>query len=232
MATKKQLGKKPLKLRFKITVSRNGPYVVSGGIPIEENIIIRDGEGISYEWRRGRQYQIQDKYELCRCGQSNNKPFCDGTYSSIQFDGTETAGNDPYIKHAKEIDGLDLDLTDAPSLCVHATFCDRAGGIWKLIKQSRDPELKRIAIEEARDCPSGRLVIWDKEGNEIEPEFEPSIALVEDPQKGVSGPLWIRGCIPIESADDTTYEIRNHVSLCRCGKSANKPFCDGKHLNK
>ena len=101
MATKKQQSKKPVDPRFKITISRNGPYVVYGGIPVEENIIIRDGEGISHEWRIGKRYQIQDKYELCRCGHSKNKPYCDGTHSCIQFDGTETAGNDPYIKYAK-----------------------------------------------------------------------------------------------------------------------------------
>ena len=33
----------------------------------------------------------------------------------------------------------------------------------------------------------------------------------------------------MESADGTTYEIRNRVTLCRCGASQNKPFCDGSH---
>jgi len=88
---------------------------------------------------------------------------------------------------------------------------------------------KRIAIEEAGNCPSGRLVIWDKKEKAIEPEFEPSIVLVEDPQEDMSGPIWVRAGIPVESADGSTYEIRNRVALCRCGKSSNKPFCDGGH---
>jgi hypothetical protein len=91
-------------------------------------------------------------------------------------------------------------------------------------------EAKRIAIEEARDCPSGRLVVWDKKTDKpVEPEFERSVGLVEDPQVGVSGPIWVRGGIPAESADGKTYEIRNRVTLCRCGKSSNKPFCDSSH---
>ena len=232
MATNKQACKKPSNNRFKIKVSRNGPYIVSGGIPLAENIIITDAKGISYKWRAGKKYMLQGTYELCRCGQSKNKPFCDGTHQHIRFDGTETANREPYLNQAKEINGPDLKLTDAPALCVHARFCDRAGGIWKCTEQSSDPEARRIAIEEAGDCPSGRLVVWDKEGNEIEPEFKPSIELVEDPYTGVSGPLWVRGGILVESADGTTYEIRNRVTLCRCGKSANKPFCDGTHLNK
>ncbi|MDD5435890.1 MAG: CDGSH iron-sulfur domain-containing protein, partial [Nitrospira sp.] len=201
---------------FKIKVSRNGPYIVSGGIPLEENIIVSDAEGVSYEWKVGRKFRVKDKYRLCRCGQSKDKPFCDGTHTRIQFNGTEKAGHNSYLERAKKINGPDLDLTDVVNLCVHARFCDRAGGIWKLIKHSDDPRWRKIAIEEARDCPSGRLVVWDKAGNEIEPEFQSVIALVEDPPKGVSGPLWIRGCIPIESADGIIYEIRNRVTLCRC----------------
>jgi hypothetical protein len=73
-------------------------------------------------------------------------------------------------------------------------------------------------------------VVWDKKGKAIEPEVKPSIGLVQDPQAGVSGPIWVHGGIPIEAADGTTYEVRNRVTLCRCGKSGNKPFCDGTHI--
>ena len=77
----------------------------------------------------------------------------------------------------------------------------------------------------AADCNSGRLVIWDKKtGEPLEPAFEKSIGLVEGPIKGISGPLWVRGGIPVISADGFVYEIRNRVTLCRCGKSGNKPF--------
>ena len=43
------------------------------------------------------------------------------------------------------------------------------------------------------------------------------------------GPIWVRGGIPVASADGKTYEVRNRLTLCRCGRSANKPFCDGSH---
>lgn len=214
----------------KIKVSKNGPYLVSGGIPLSEQIIFIDSAGQSHGWREGKKYPLQENYALCRCGHSQNKPFCDGTHLKVNFDGTETASREPYLEQAKEIDGPGLKLTDAQSLCAAARFCHRAGGIWKLTKQSDKLEAKQTAIEEACDCPSGRLVVWEKDGEAIEPEFEPSIGLVEDPQAGVMGPIWVRGGIPIESADGTVYEIRNRVTLCRCGKSANKPFCDGSHL--
>ena len=48
----------------------------------------------------------------------------------------------------------------------------------------------------------------------------------------MNGPIWVRGGIPIESADESIYEIRNRVALCRCGKSSNIPFCDGSHCSE
>jgi Iron-binding zinc finger CDGSH type/Divergent 4Fe-4S mono-cluster len=128
------------------------------------------------------------------------------------------------------IDGPGLKLSDAKILCASARFCHRAGGIWNIIHTSNNPGDKKIAIKEAADCPSGRLVVYDKEtGKPIEPIFEPSIALIEDPSMKVSGPLWVHGSIPIISSNDMSYEIRNRVTLCRFGKSRNKPFCDSSH---
>ena len=37
--------------------------------------------------------------------------------------------------------------------------------------------------------------------------------------------------IQIESEDGTLYEVRNRVTLCRCGKSSNMPFCNGSHAS-
>ncbi|MHB8164175.1 MAG: CDGSH iron-sulfur domain-containing protein [Methanoregula sp.] len=33
-------------------------------------------------------------------------------------------------------------------------------------------------------------------------------------------------------ADGKPYTVRNRVTLCRCGKSGNKPFCDGSHVER
>jgi CDGSH-type Zn-finger protein len=218
-------------VNFKIRINKNGPYLVSGGIPLSEQIIGTDAEGYSCEWLQGKEFPLKENYALCRCGGSHNKPFCDGTHIEVEFNGTETASREPYLEQAERISGPELELTDFKELCAIARFCERAGGIWDLVQKPDTPEAKGIAIEEARNCPSGRLVVWDKNGNEIEPKFEPSICLVEDPQEGVQGPIWVRGGIPIESANGTTYEIRNRITLCRCGISSNKPFCDGSHCN-
>ncbi len=216
--------------QFKIKVTRDGPYIMSGGIRLAEQIICVDEEGETHGWRLGLGFPLSQKYALCRCGQSRNPPFCDGTHLNIGFDGMETATKQPYMKQAEKYAGRALDLTDAENLCASARFCHRSGGIWKLVEESDVEDRRRTAIEQAADCPSGRLIVWRKNGETIEPECEPSVWLVQDPQAGVSGPIWVRGGIPIESADRDLYEVRTHVTLCRCGKSKNKPFCDGTHV--
>jgi CDGSH-type Zn-finger protein len=49
------------------------------------------------------------------------------------------------------------------------------------------------------------------------------VAVVRD------GPLWVRGGVRITGSDGRDYEVRNRATLCRCGASSNKPFCDGTH---
>jgi CDGSH-type Zn-finger protein len=214
----------------RIKVTRDGPYIVTGRVPLSEQIIVVDSGGDAVAWREGRRFPEQETYALCRCGRSGTMPFCDGTHARIGFKVVETASRAPYIEQARVIEGPGLKLTDAEALCASARFCKRAGGVHRLTLRSSRPEAKQLAIEESVLCPAGRLVAWTKENDAIEPDLVPSIGLVEDPQAGVSGPTWVRGGIPIESADGTLWETRNRVTLCRCGRSANEPFCDGTHI--
>ncbi len=215
--------------KCKIKVTKDGPYIVTGGVPLSEQEIVTNKGGESIAWREVKRYPLQAEYSLCRCGNSKNKPFCDKSHLK-GFNGNETASRKPYLEQAETIKGPEIDLTDAEDLCSYARFCDRAGGVWNLTQQSDEAEAKETAIEEAGNCPSGRLVVWDKEGKAIEPLFEPSITLVNDNQEGVRGPVWVRGGIQIEAADGELYEMRNRVTLCRCGMSINKPFCDASHI--
>ena len=63
----------------KITIRENGPLMVEGDVPLF------DADGNPVEPPR------KDRYFLCRCGGSTNKPFCDGTHSKIGFVGAEAA---------------------------------------------------------------------------------------------------------------------------------------------
>ena len=222
--------KKEQKIIPKIKVTKNGPYIIYGWLPIQEQIIIADSHGTATSWQHGALYPPKGIYTVCRCGESKNKPFCDGTHMKVNFDGSESSGEEIYLSKPKEIDGPTLKLLDIENLCASARFCHRAKGIWSLVPASGNPVKKRIAIEETCDCPSGRLILEDKRtGTAVEPNFKKSIGLIEDPAMGVSGPVWVRGGVPVESAAGRIYRIRNRVTLCRCGKSKNKPFCDSSH---
>ncbi len=216
---------------MKVTVTKDGPYLVEGSVPLAQQTIVANAGGDSVGWQQGDVYETKPSVALCRCGQSQTKPFCDGTHVSVGFDGTETASREPYVAQAVEQDGPSLILTDAQPLCAFARFCDVAGQVWNLVEQPGEDAARLTALE-AGLCPSGRLVAWDRETRQaIEPRFDPSIGLVDDPNEGVAGPIWVRGGIPITGADGETYEVRNRVTLCRCGASQNKPFCDASHAS-
>jgi len=218
-----------LKEKGKIVISKNGPYLVAGNIPLSIMVILTNEEGIAWKWRKSRSIPTEPEYKLCRCGQSGKKPFCDDVCKTISFDGMETASRESYASRAEIYEGPDLKLLDVGDLCSHARFCMAAGKIWHLVKLDSEGA-RELVIREANNCPSGRLTVKGAmSGERDEHELSPSIGVVEDTGKGCSGPLWVRGGIRIESEDGTTYETRNRVTLCRCGASTNKPFCNGNH---
>lgn len=220
------------KTESSITVSNNGPYLVKGALPLALQTITPNAEGASWEWTEGRRFDGGAQYALCRCGGSAKKPFCDGTHAKIRFDGTETADRGNYEDRAKTMEGEALVLKDDESLCAFARFCDSHGSVWRQISREDSGELHTLLTHEVTRCPSGRLVLLEKAtGKAIEPELPESIGVVEDPQESCSGPLWVRGGVPVVSADGERYERRNRVTLCRCGASQNKPFCDGSHAS-
>jgi hypothetical protein len=128
-----------------------------------------------------------------------------------------------------------MDMTDNPVFCSVARFRDARGKAWSNVKRTDTDEGRDIVGSEAQMCPSGRLVAIDKiRGKPItlEPDFEEQrIGLIEDPSEDCSGALWVQGGVEIVGADGEPYEVRNRVTLCRCGQSKNKPFCDGAHVD-
>ena len=217
------------RMKAKIKVTKNGPYIVTGNVKLSEKIITSKGK--TYEYQKGRTFVQSEEYALCRCGKSKDTPFCDGSHTTFDFDGTETASRDSYIERAEVFEGPEeLNLLD-DNRCAFARFCHREGGnAWELIENSDDPTVREEAIRAACECPSGRLVVRDTAGKEMELPYTPSIDIIQDPERKVSAGIFVKGKIPIESADGNIYEIRNRTMLCRCGRSRNKPFCDATHV--
>ena len=214
----------------KITISKNGPYLVAGSVPLAIQDIGVDDKGLSVQWVKGKDFPSSESIALCRCGYSKNKPFCDGTHQKIGFDGTETASLKTVLEQAEVMDGPAMELADAEVLCAYARFCDPNGRIWNQVEHTQNPRVRKHFIQQAGDCPAGRLLAIDKaDGKVVEPNLPQSISVVEDPANGCSGPLWVKGGIPVTGAEGQPYEVRNRLTLCRCGRSTNKPFCNGAH---
>ena len=214
----------------KITISKNGPYLVSGDVPLAVQQIESNAAGESINWKEGKRWPAAAKYALCRCGESKTKPFCDGTHTKIGFNGKETAAHRPIMEEATILDGPMMELADAEELCAFGRFCDPHGQVWNQVEGVDKPAKRTQFVHQVGMCHSGRLMAIDKEsGKVIEPELPVSIGVVEDPVVGCSGPLWVRGGITIEDSHGVAYEVRNRVTLCRCGRSENKPFCNGAH---
>lgn len=215
---------------MRIEITENGPYIVHGNVPLTEDAIAPSADGSHLEYHRVREFDTKETYALCRCGHSKHMPFCDGTHARIGFDGTETADRTPYLQRADQYPGPELDLLD-DNRCAFARLCHRGGvDVWNLTEQADTVDMERQAIGGSWNCPTGRLEHHDDETGEVfEQNLVAGITILEDPQEGASGPLFVHGGITLSSSDGESYEQRNRYALCRCGASTNKPFCDAMH---
>ncbi len=215
----------------KIRILPGGPYLLDVGIPVKDAIIDIDCDGTSSGWREGKtRHEGGETVALCRCGHSQNKPFCDGAHTAIGFAGTELSGHPAYMDDAKRYVGEEVDLLDNEDLCSSMRFCERGIGVWEACLLSGSRENRRLAFDEAAACASGRLTVVDKAGNVAEPELPQEVGAIQDTAAGRRGPLWVKGGIALEGADGQPYEVRNRMTLCRCGESRNMPYCDISHM--
>lgn len=227
-----QRGSTEAPAKFHITIAAKGPYLVFGSPPLNIQSIETNRDGECWEFKEGKSFSMAtEPTALCRCGESKHHPYCDGSHLKADWSPELTAPNKPLLDDAEVIEGPIVSLTDNESYCAFARFCDAKGRTWNLVEQDNQ-HAAELTIREANMCPAGRLSAWNNAtGEPYEPVLGPSLALIEDPSIGVSGPLWVRGGIRISKENGESYEIRNRVTLCRCGQSANKPFCDGTHAS-
>jgi CDGSH-type Zn-finger protein len=212
--------------RVRVAVTANGPYQVEGVQSVTRRRPVTSDDSKPMTWRTVVRLATEDTMWMCRCGNSRNKPFCDGSHDRVGFDGMETAPPTTYAERERRYQGSGIVFHDDRSLCAHAGFCvNRVSDVWKMAKSgsTEDSVVRTQVIQMIEHCPSGALSFSLEDNELVEPELPVEIAVIDD------GPLWLTGGIPVERSDGAPLETRNRVVLCRCGHSINKPFCDGSH---
>lgn len=229
-----QIGTKQAKDGIYAEILLNGPIMLHGVTDIVQQFIMPDHNGTSTAYQEGNTYTAKDPVALCRCGMSKNKPFCDGSHKKIdpsEIDLTETATFQPELNSSEMIQGPERSLSDDEKFCAFARFCDAGQRIWNEV-QLEGEKAKALTLQIAHHCPGGRLIVWDNATQKPIETYEDATAnLIEDVMNRCSGPIMLRGGIPVKSSNGEYYEVRNRQTLCRCGQSGNKPFCDGTHAS-
>lgn len=226
-----QIGTTPAPDHVYIKVSKGGPYLVYGQPVLEQVSIEQNETGNSGRYAPIKTFASEEPMALCRCGHSKHAPFCDGSHLSAGMDMTEHASFEPLLAGSSEIDGPVQSLTDNEAYCAFSRFCDNGQRVWNEV-QLEGAEHEKLTEFMVHQCAGGRLLVWDQATQQpIEVAEDPSLSLIEDPAQGCSGPIMVRGGIRVESAAGESYEVRNRQALCRCGRSSNKPFCDGTHAS-
>jgi CDGSH-type Zn-finger protein len=191
-----------------ITVLRNGPYKVERVEDIKDS--------------NGHDLPRQTTTMLCRCGASKKKPFCDGSHTRIGFVGERDPNREK--GETNEYAGKEISIVDNSDVCCRDRSCIRE---LPQVFETCDPDAASTEdiIRTIRKCPSGALTY--KIGGTHCHDFgrEPGIVITKN------GPIKVVGGICLNDETGARPACEEHYTLCRCGGSKNKPFCDGTHAD-
>lgn len=201
----------------KITPAPNGPLIVEYPPNLKGSVEVDLSD--------------RPKVGLCRCGASAKKPFCDGSHAKIGFDSAPDHSNlrNVAVDYTGEVDGVAVTISYTPVLCTHAARCQaRAASVFD---PSQKPWVRpgNGTLEEILDviaaCPSGalRVSVGEKPAQHM---TTGDVAIRVEK----NGPLHVSN-ISLVAEFNGTGASRTKYSLCRCGLSKNKPFCDGSHYD-
>jgi CDGSH-type Zn-finger protein len=213
-----------LKEKPKILLLPNGPYYLLNDMEPKVVENLQNSEGQPLSTLRG--------VALCRCGASKNKPFCDGTHGTIGFSSeNKTQDNSSIIKDKrKNYVGKEITIHDNRKICSHAAECvNNLPSVFKFNARpwiNPDAADKQQIINTIKKCPSGALGYSIDEVEYKDQERMSMVTVSKD------GPYTITGVIDLIGDNIQFAEgfSKEHYTLCRCGASNNKPFCDGMHI--
>lgn len=123
----------------------------------------------------------------------------------------------------KRYEGSEITVTFDMKRCIHARNCfltlpdvfDPSQRPWVQPDKASAQDIAAMV----QTCPSGALA-YEKRGAEEHPPAINRVSVLEN------GPLAVRGSLSVEGG-----AIETRATLCRCGLSSNKPFCDFSHVD-
>jgi CDGSH-type Zn-finger protein len=174
---------------------------------------------------------LQDPEDLCAMQMRplEVKPFCDGAHARVGFDGAETASREPYLNEARAIEGQ---TWSSPTQNIYArsvasaTPTDRSG------IRSDSPMIApcaRCSYVRSEIAPPGVWLPGTRRRKSLSSQSCRFLSVSSKIRRSNAADR--SGCAAEFpwSPHGFEYEVRNGVTLCRCGQSQNKPFCDGTH---
>jgi CDGSH-type Zn-finger protein len=174
--------------------------------------------------RKGR-VEAKPQMALCRCGASKNKPFCDGTHGQIGF--TSQKRDDRVPDKRESYEGDDVTVHDNRGICAHAGYC--TDGLPSVFRLKQEPWIDpngasgQEIVDTVKKCPSGALSVAIRGTEERETGGAASIFIAPN------GPYVVKGSPELSDTSFGEGASKSRFTLCRCGGSKNKPFCDGTH---
>ena len=129
----------------------------------------------------------------------------------------------------KEYTNGELTVVWQPAKCIHSGICvktlpavyDPKAKPWITVENATTEELKA----QIKKCPSGALSYYMNNEEDQEAEsMETKVEVLEN------GPLLVYGTLKVTDKDGNTETKNKTTAFCRCGQSANKPYCDGAHV--
>ena len=173
----------------------------------------------------GEPLPTEEVTALCRCGNSNNKPYCDGTHLQIGFVGEKEADRVP--DRVDEYEGVGITIVDNRGVCSHAGIC--TDNLPRVFRLGTEPWIDPTGatVEEiialVEQCPSGALSYRMNGVRHQDHDGGPAVKVTRN------GPYYVTGGVELTDDQGSEPEAENHYALCRCGNSKNKPFCNGAH---
>ena len=134
----------------------------------------------------------------------------------------------------KEYKNDDITVVWKPARCIHSRICwQTATGLplvfnprikpWINMQQGNTDEI----VAQVKKCPSAALSFFynnkEKENSGAAPATATQVEILPD------GPLLVSGDLFIKDSQGNITRRQDVTAFCRCGQSANKPYCDGAH---